>query len=83
MIWWRGEIMQDMKEFIKNRVNECIQCSFEWEEKVKLLTLQMKDTESEEDIVELNVQRQQYIGKQNELLAVADFGNELLQQYFN
>lgn len=74
--------MQDMKEFIENRVNECIERSQNWEEKVNVLTSHMKSAESDEDIARLKFQRQQCIGKQNELLAVADFGNELLQNYF-
>lgn len=74
--------MQDMKEFIENRVNACIERSQNWEEKVNVLTLHMQSAESDEDIARLKFQRQQCIGKQNELLAVADFGNELLQNYF-
>lgn len=74
--------MEDIKEYIQNRANECEQRSINWEEKINSITKYMKGAETEDDISRFKFERQQCIGKNNELLAVADFCNELLLKYF-
>lgn len=77
-----GKNLQEMQDFIQNRVSQCQQCSVQWEEKIESLAECIKNTKSSKEIERLKFQRQQCIGTKNELLAVADFGNELLQNYF-
>ena len=75
--------MKDIKDFIQERVNECEKRSVNWEGKIQTYTEKMKNTEDEQSLQMYKFERQQCIGKKNELLAVADFGNELLQTYFS
>lgn len=75
--------MKDIKDYIQERVNECEKRSVNWEEKIQACTERMKNAEDEQSLQMYKFERQQCIGKKNELLAVADFGNELLQNYFN
>lgn len=75
--------MQDMTEYIRNRIEKYEQRSKNWEEKVNALTEYMKNAETDGDIHRLELERQKCIGKQNELLAVSDFCNGLLREYFS
>ncbi len=75
--------MKDIKEFIEKRVNENIERSKNWEEKIQTYTGRMRIADSAEVFEMYKFERQQCIGKKNELLAVADFGKELLQTYFS
>lgn len=75
--------MKDIKEYIKEKANEYEQRSLNWEEKIKAITAYMKNAETDEDISRMKFERQQCIAKKNELLAVADFCNELLLKYFD
>ena len=75
--------MKNIKDFIQERVNECEKRSMNWEEKIQSYTERMKNADDEQSLNMYKFERQQCIGKKNELLAVADFGNELLQTYFN
>lgn len=74
--------MKDIKVYIQERATECEKRSENWKEKIQVYTDRMKSAENDEDIQTYKFERQQCIGKKNELLAVADFCNELLQQYF-
>lgn len=74
--------MQDIKDFIKERVNECEKRSVNWEEKIQAYTERMKNADDEQSLQMYKFERQQCIGKKNELLAVSDFCNELLSKYF-
>ena len=75
--------MKDIKDFIQEKMNECEKRSKNWEEKIQAYTDRMKSAENDEDIQMYKFERQQCIGKKNELLAVADFCNELLSKYFS
>lgn len=75
--------MQDIKEYIQVRATECEKRSENWEEKIQICTGKIKSVKNDEDMQTYKLERQQYIGKKNELLAVADFCNELLQKYFS
>lgn len=72
--------MQDIIEYVKSYIEECEQRSKNWEEKINKITEYIKSAETDEDIQRLKWERQRCIGKQNELLAVSDFGNELLNR---
>lgn len=72
--------MKDIKDFIQERIKECEKRSVNWEERI---TAYNKAIEAKPDNEVLLIERQQCIAKKNELLAVADFGNELLQNYFS
>lgn len=72
--------MLDIKEFILEKASECEKRSINWEERI---TNYNNATESEPDNELLLIERQKCIGKKNELLAVADFCNELLSKYFS
>lgn len=74
--------MQDIKDFIKERVNKCEKRSVNWEEKIQAYTERMKNADDEQSLQTYKFERQQCIGKKNELLAVSDFCNELLSKYF-
>lgn len=73
--------MKDMKIFIQERVRECEKRSVNWEERIQTYTERMKDAENEQSLQMYKFERQKCISKKNELLAIADFGNELLQNY--
>ena len=75
--------MKDIKDFIQEKMSECETRSKNWEEKIQSYTERMKNADDEQSLNMYKFERQQCIGKKNELLAVADFGNELLQTYFN
>ena len=74
--------MQDINDFIKERVNKCEKRSVNWEEKIQAYTERMKNADDEQSLQMYKFERQQCIGKKNELLAVSDFCNELLSKYF-
>lgn len=74
--------MQDIKDFIKERVKECEKRSVNWEEKIQAYTERMKNADDEQSLQMYKFERQQCIGKKNELLAVSDFCSELLSKYF-
>lgn len=72
--------MKDIKDFIQEKLNECEKRSVNWEERI---TDYNKAIEAKPDNKVLLIEKQQCIGKKNELLAVADFCNELLSKYFS
>lgn len=74
--------MQDIKDYIQQHHDECEKRSERWEERIQIYTDRMKSENDEEKVKEIAFERQQCIGKKNELLAVSDFCNKLLIQYF-
>lgn len=74
--------MQDIKDYIEQHLDTCEERSERWEERIQVYTDRMQSENNEEKVKEIAFERQQYIGKKNELLAVSDFCNQLLQQYF-
>ena len=74
--------MKDIETFIREKRAECEKRSVNWEEKIQTYTERMKDAEDEQSLQMYKFERQQCIGKKNELLAVSDFCNELLSKYF-
>lgn len=72
--------MQAIKEFIKERANTCEKRALNWEERISDYD---KAIEAKSNNEVLLFERQQCIGKKNELLAVAYFCNELLLKYFS
>lgn len=75
--------MMDIKDFIQEKMSECEKRSMNWEEKIQSYTERMKNADDEQSLNMYKFERQQCIGKKNELLAVADFCNELLSKYFS
>ncbi len=74
--------MQDIKDYIEQHLDTCEERSERWEERIQVYTDRMQSENNEEKVKEIAFERQQCIGKKNELLAVSDFCNQLLQQYF-
>lgn len=72
--------MKDITDFIQEKRNECEKRSKNWEERIADYN---KAIEAKPDNDVLLFERQQCICKKNELLAVADFCNELLLKYFS
>ena len=70
----------DIKDFIQGKMNECEKRSKNWEERIEDYNKEIK-ADIFNDV--LRIEKQKCIGKKNELLAVADFCNELLSKYFS
>lgn len=70
----------DIKDFIQGKMSECEKRSKNWEERIEDYN---KAIEAKPDNDVLLIEKQKCIGKKNELLAVADFCNELLSKYFS
>ena len=75
--------MKDIEDFIREKVSECEKRSQYWEEKVQIIIGKQSDAEDMEQVQHYELEKQKCVGKKNELLAIADFGNELLQNYFS
>ena len=74
--------MEDIKEFIQDKHDECDRKSIIWENQIRECTEQMKSAETDEDIQALKFRRQECLGNMNELLAVKYFCSQLLANYF-
>lgn len=72
------EEYRKLRKFIEGRVNECIRLSENWEERIQTYTEKMRTADREDDLQMYKFKREQCISNKNALLAVADFGNELL-----
>ena len=70
----------DIKDFIQDKMSECEKRSKNWEERIECCS---KAIGANPDNDVLIIENQKCIGKKNELLAVADFCNELLSKYFS
>ena len=74
--------MKDIKDFILDKKNECEKRSKNWTEKSKAIDEYIKLVEIEQDIYRLNINRFSCDAKSNELLAIADFCDSILKEYF-
>ncbi len=72
----------EIKEYIQQCIADCEKRAVRWEERIQAYTDKMKSAANDAELQEINLERQQCIGKKNEILAVSDFCNKLLQQYF-
>ena len=75
--------MNDIKDFIQARIDQNEKRYENWEEKIQAATDKINNPETTDgEIQYFKLQRERCIAKKNELLAVSDFGKEILEKYF-